>query len=467
MNIPISVKLSSFTSPLRSLQLTQRRKLTLAYLVLAIVPLILAELLGMEFTGVYTSLLGAANLIAMMIFFMQFPLAGRLKHLPLFANIDWGITKHKQLGKYLGIFFFLHPVLILLPKGFISLDDLWLSTVSVLTSSNMLTGIIAWLTMGVWVLMSIYKDKLNIRYETWRLLHVIGFAIIATLATLHITTIGSHGQFNAVYNMTWWSLYGMSMALLIYNYFIKPRYIKQHPYTINAIEKISECDWKLTIKSNTTQSLNYQAGQFVWLNTSGNAYNLEQHPFSIVTASHQHKMISFIIRELGDYTSSLTQLKLGGTVYIDGPYGNMTLDKAEIASGITFIAGGAGIAPILGLLRQLAAQHDPRPIRLIYANHTLERMVCLFELIKLEQTMVDFKLTLVCEHFENNEFLTSHHLAKGFIDKQLINASIKPERLNQWRFYFCGPKPMLASINSQLTELGVAKNQINFEQLAF
>jgi predicted ferric reductase len=467
MNSPISIKTQALKLHLRSLQLTKQHQLVLAYLALAIVPFILAQLLGMEFTGVYSSVLGAVNLIAMMIFFMQFPLAGRLKHLPLFANIDWGITKHKQLGKYLGIFLLLHPILILLPKGFISIEDLWLSIVSVVTSSNLLTGIIAWLTMVVWVLMAIYKDKLNIRYETWRLLHIIGFTVIATLATLHITTIGSHGQFSHAFNITWWSLYVMSMALLFYNYFIKPHNIKKHPYTINALEKISECDWKLSIKSNTAQSLNYQAGQFVWINTSGNPYNLEQHPFSIVTASQQHKMISFIIRELGDYTSSLTQLKLGETVYVDGPYGNMTLEQADLARGITFIAGGAGIAPILGLLRQLAKQHDPRPIRLIYANHTLERMVYLYELIALEQTMVDFKLKLVCEHIENNELLSGRHLAKGFIDLQQIAASVTTELETQWTFYLCGPKPMLTATNDHLHKLGVAKNQIHFEQLVF
>ncbi|WP_175405914.1 ferric reductase-like transmembrane domain-containing protein [Shewanella sp. MEBiC00475] len=467
MNSPISIKTQALNLHLRSLKFTKHKRLACAYLALAIVPFVIAQLLGMEFTGVYSSVLGAVNLIAMMVFFMQFPLAGRLKYLPLFANIDWGITKHKQLGKYLGIFFFLHPILIVLPKGFISIDDLWLSIVSVVTSPNMLTGIIAWLTMAVWVLMSIYKDKLNLRYETWRLLHVIGFAIIATLATLHVTTIGSHGQFNHAFNITWWSLYCVSMALLIYNYFIKPRNIKKHPYAINALEKISECDWKLSIKSKTAQSLNYQAGQFVWINTSGNPYNLEQHPFSIVTASQQHKMISFIIRELGDYTSSLSQLELGATVYIDGPYGNMTLEQANLTRGITLIAGGAGIAPILGLLRQLAEQHDPRPIRLIYANHTLDRMVCLYELIALEQTMVDFKLKLVCEHIENNDLLSGRHLVKGFIDLQQIAASVTTQLETQWTFYVCGPESMLTATTGHFKQLGVANNQIHFEQLAF
>lgn len=41
----------------------------------------------------------------MMAFFIQFPLAGRLRNLPWFANIDWNIRTHKRIGKCLGAFF--------------------------------------------------------------------------------------------------------------------------------------------------------------------------------------------------------------------------------------------------------------------------------------------------------------------------------------------------------------------------
>ena len=58
----------------------------------------------------------------------------------------------------------------------------------------------------------------------------------------------------------------------------------------------------------------------------------------------------------------------GARAYVDGPRGIFTLQPHESATGIGLIAGGVGIAPILGILRQMRANGDPRPVRLIFAN---------------------------------------------------------------------------------------------------
>lgn len=466
MTTPTATKPPIHKASINPLQLPKSTKLAVAYCFVVIVPVVIAQLLGMQIEGIYTSILSAVNLLAMSVFFMQFPLAGRIKQLPLFANIDWGITKHKQLGQYLGIFFFLHPILILLPKAMMSFDDFSVSLISAITSPHLLTGILAWVTMAVWVLMSVFKDKLNIKYETWRFLHVIGFSIIATLATLHITTVGSHGQYNQQFNVTWWLLYAVSMTLIVYNYVIKPRLIKQRPYAISHVEKMNESDWQVNIAPTTSNTLAYQPGQFVWLNTTGNPYSFEQHPFSIVKGAEQGQL-GFIIRALGDYTSSLDQLTVGQTVFVDGPYGCMTLDQSQLASGITLIAGGAGIAPMLSLLRQLAAQHDPRPIRLLYANRTQARMVYVDELVELEKTMIDFKVQLICEQLNVHDDSLPSYLVPGLINQTLINGTMTTGKESQWAFYLCGPKGMISATTTHLHTLGITQPQISFEQLAF
>ena len=465
-------KLNLMSNRITSFRLTHQNILTLGYFILLLLPFVIAESLGMLSEGLYTDVLSVLNLIAMMAFFVQFPLAGRLKRLPLFANIDWGMTKHKQLGKYLGIFFFLHPLLILAPKLLVSFDDFSLSVVSAITEPQLLTGLIAWAVMVVWVLMSIYKDKLSITYETWRLLHVIGFVVIATLATLHITTVGSHGQYNQSFNFVWWSLYLLSMSLVAYNYFIKPRFIKGKPFTISSLEKISDVDWQLDIEAKSKQSFAFEAGQFVWLNTSGSAYNLEQHPFSIVSEQNNKGKLSFIIRELGDYTKALHKLNIGQTIFVDGPYGCMSLDRSRTAQRITLIAGGAGIAPMMGLLRELAKQNDPRPIRLLYGNQTIQKMVCLDELMSLEQSMKNFKLQLLCEQTEHCPDALQSFIKEGFIGKEEIQQSLDSDFNHQpltqdWTVYLSGPKGMISATNQHLKEIGITANHIHFEQLSF
>ncbi|AWI80644.1 hypothetical protein CEW87_15470 [Parazoarcus communis] len=464
-----SLELDRNARPLESVsfRLTEKQKLILTYSVMLVAPWVIASAQGVEFHDIYRYVLSALNVIAMMAFFIQFPLAGRLRNLSWFSNIDWSISTHKTIGKWLGIFFFLHPLLIVAPKALLSADDLMTSATSMITSPNTLTGVIAWVAMAVWVLMAVFKNRLNIRYETWRLLHVCGFIAIATLAAFHITSVGSHGQYEQEFNLVWWGLYAASMTLVLYNYLIKPRLIRSQPFAVREITKVSDCDWKLTIQSESQSKVSFEAGQFVWINTSHTPFNLEQHPFSIAGGEMETGTLSFIIRELGDYTSSLNTLHPGQTVYVDGPYGAMSVDQSNVSSGITLIAGGAGIAPLLGLLREFAKRNETRPVRLIYGNQSLERMVAIPELQALTSTMRNFSLKLICNQLPENMEEARLDIRQGVIDESAIRAAIDPGKHADWTVYLCGPEGMIAANVKQLRAIGVPSNNIHFEQLAF
>lgn len=464
-----SLELDRNGRPLESVsfRLTEKQKLILTYSVMLVAPWVIASAQGVEFHDIYRYVLSVLNVIAMMAFFIQFPLAGRLRNLSWFSNIDWSISTHKTIGKWLGIFFFLHPLLIVAPKALLSADDLMTSATAMITSPNTLTGVIAWVAMSAWVLMAVFKNRLNIRYETWRLLHVCGFIAIATLAAFHVTSVGSHGQYEQEFNLVWWGLYAASMMLVLYNYLIKPRLIRSQPFAVREITKVSDCDWKLTIQSESQSKVSFEAGQFVWLNTSNTPFNLEQHPFSIAGGEMETGTLSFIIRELGDYTSSLNTLHPGQTVYVDGPYGAMSVDQSNVSSGITLIAGGAGIAPLLGLLREFAKRNETRPVRLIYGNQSLERMVAIPELQALTSTMRNFSLKLTCNQLPERMEEAGLDIGQGVIDESAIRAAMDPGKHADWTVYLCGPEGMIAANVKQLRVIGVPSNNIHFEQLAF
>ncbi|MEF8731230.1 MAG: ferredoxin reductase family protein [Candidatus Accumulibacter meliphilus] len=427
----------------------------------------IASTLGLRFHDVYRYVLSALNIIAMTAFFVQFPLAGRVRRWSWFANIDWGISTHKKIGEWLGIFFFLHPLLILAPKALLSAQDLQTSVVAAIASPNLLTGLLAWLAMLVWVLMAVFRNRLPLRYETWRVLHVLGFVVIATLAVLHVTSVGSHGQLEQQFNLLWWGLYAVSMALVIYNYLIKPVRLRAQPFVVREIKPLSECDWALTIPSRSGARVSFDAGQFVWINTSKTPFNLEQHPFSIASGNAENGTLTFIIRELGDYTGNLQALQRGQTVYVDGPYGSLSVAQSKSAAGITLVAGGAGIAPMLGLLCEFAQRNESRPVRLVYGNQAPQRMVALDELRALCKTMPDFSLQLVCDRVADEMPQQAGDIRQGLIDAATLRAAMAPGQHANWCVYLCGPEGMIATNVKQLKSIGVKPAHIHFEQLSF
>ena len=133
------------------------------------------------------------------------------------------------------------------------------------------------------------------------------------------------------------------------------------------------------------------------------------------------------------------------------------------ASGIALIAGGAGIGPNLGILRQLVDLKESRPVRMIYGNRRYDQM-CLQEEIKAyEKTLPDFKQHIVLEAAEKD--VQAEHI--GFIDKDFLASQFDKDQRNNWIFYVCGPPIMVDAVTDHLRALGVPERQILFEQLSF
>jgi predicted ferric reductase len=172
--------------------------------------------------------------------------------------------------------------------------------------------------------------------------------------------------------------------------------------------------------------------------------------------------VSFIIRNLGDYTSKLNTLSVGQNVYVDGPYGSISLAESAKSKAIVLIAGGAGIAPMLSLLRGLAEKNDPRPVRLIYGNNRLDQMVLQDEIKALEQTMPDFRQQRVCAEAGGRD-----DVYQGVIDKDCIAQVISTAPVNDWTVYLCGPQAMIAGVNGSLKALNIPNTHIHYEQLSF
>lgn len=440
----------------------KRSRLSLGYLFLLLIPYLVTRTLDMDSKGWYVTVVSFVSIMAITAFYVQFPLGGRLKQIPLFANIDWNMGKHKRVGKWLGFIFLLHPVFILAPRFMVSYDDGITSVIETIKAPQMLTGVSAWVLMIVWILFSVFKETLAMRYETWRFTHLLGFLAIATLATLHVTSVGSHGQFRPQFNLVWWGIYLFSISIVLYNHLVKPVKIKKHKFTLRELSKISSSDWQLIVENSSTHEFNFKAGQFVWLNTSGSAGGVNEHPFSVASCESDLPYLSFIIRELGDYTSSLDSLKIGQKVFIDGPYGSMDLDDSQHSRGLTLIAGGAGIGPMLSLLRALAARNESRPIRLIYGNQRFDQMVLQDEIKALEKQMKNFALQLVCVEDVNRSDVHT-----GVIDKDCIASHIDPIQSNEWAVYMCGPNPMINAVKASLKKLRIPSHNVHYEQLAF
>jgi len=87
----------------------------------------------------------------------------------------------------------------------------------------------------------------------------------------------------------------------------------------------------------------------------------------------------------------LFSLGKGAEISIEVPYGEMWVRDSE--RPICLVAGGTGIAPILGMLRGLARMSDPRPTHVFFGANRREELVCWDEVIALTGALDNGEVT--------------------------------------------------------------------------
>jgi predicted ferric reductase len=161
------------------------------------------------------------------------------------------------------------------------------------------------------------------------------------------------------------------------------------------------------------------------------------------------------IKELGDFTRTIKDVRRGEVAFVDGPYGAFTIDRHP-APGYVFIAGGIGIAPIMSMLRALADRGDTRPLVLFYAYRRWERMT-FREAIDDLRARLDLMVVIVLE--EPPEGWEGEH---GWITPELLDRRLPADRA-RLQYFLCGPEAMTQAMERFLHGLGVPMSRVHSE----
>src|ERR1700719_3376762 len=109
------------------------------------------------------------------------------------------------------------------------------------------------------------------------------------------------------------------------------------------------------------------------------------------TSSRESGQLEFVIKIYPDGLFSHfldTQLAVGDRLSLTGPFGVFTLRDSE--EDLIFVGGGAGMAPILSLLRSMAERGLSRKATFFYGARTKKDLCFEAELHKLEEKLPDF-----------------------------------------------------------------------------
>jgi propane monooxygenase reductase subunit len=178
------------------------------------------------------------------------------------------------------------------------------------------------------------------------------------------------------------------------------------------------------------------------------------------TSSKESGQLEFVIKVYpdGQFSHFLdTKLVLGDRLDVVGPFGVFTLRDGR-DSDLVFVGGGAGMAPILCLLRTLAERGSTRKATYYYGARTKRDLCFEKDLRALEESLPNFRFVPALSEPEEGDAWDG--------EVGMITEVVKRHEtdLRAADSYVCGPPPMVEAAMEVLTALGAPEKNIYYDK---
>jgi propane monooxygenase reductase component len=210
----------------------------------------------------------------------------------------------------------------------------------------------------------------------------------------------------------------------------------------------------LVLRLVDTADFKFFPGQYVDITVPGTE---EVRSFSMAnTSARESGQLEFVIKVYPDGLFSHfldSKLQIGDRLSLTGPFGMFTLRDAP-DSDLIFVGGGAGMAPILSLLRSMAERGITRKAVYYYGARRRSDLCFEDELRALEQALPNFRYipALSEEEWDFENGLITDVVAQREGDLSRAHA------------YVCGPPPMVEAAVPLLTRLGVPEKHVYWDK---
>ncbi|MDQ1716179.1 MAG: propane monooxygenase reductase component [Pseudonocardiales bacterium] len=227
--------------------------------------------------------------------------------------------------------------------------------------------------------------------------------------------------------------------------------------TIAELTDLTSDITRMVLTLSEPGSLRFYPGQYVDIQIPG---HVEHRSFSMAAPPSPDGRLEFIIKRYpGGHFSGLLSDKLtvGDSLEVSGPYGTFTL-KASSDRRLVFAAGGAGMAPVLALLRQLAEAGSERAMSFYYGARTESDLICDAELTDLKARLPQLTfIACLSESWPDHWDPATTGFVHDVVERHETG-------LRDSDIYLCGPPPMIDAALALLSGQSVPQEQIHFDK---
>jgi predicted ferric reductase len=416
--------------------------------ILSLIPVIIWAFmspLGLRFldlNSIATSMGQILGLVGTTLFSINLILAGRFKFLDkYFKGLDKVYTYHSNIGLIAFSLLLFHPLFLVVNYLAVSTKEAALFFTPFI-NMPITWGIISLALMILLISLTIYA---KIKYQNWKLSHKF-MTVVFFFAILHTLVIPSDISRNNLLRYYILSLALVGLIVSVRQTFLHRVLVKKSEYKIKNINRQSNDIVEIEMEA-VNEKIHFTSGQFAFFTFLSEGITSESHPFSISSGSNENNL-KITVKNLGDYTGLLKDLRLNDGVLVDGPYGNFSYKKTQNKNQI-WIAGGIGITPFISMAKSL---EDNFKIDLYYSVKEFREAVYLKELQEISRRNPNFKFIL---------WITKD---RGYIKGESV--SKLSNGLDSKNIFLCGPPSFMESLKNQFVSLGVGIKKIHYENFS-
>jgi predicted ferric reductase len=303
----------------------------------------------------------------------------------------------------------------------------------------------------------VFRERVKVSYEIWRASHGLMAAAVAGLTLHHAMTSGAYSPERPL-SVIWIGLAAIALGALSIVYFVRPWRMWRQGWRVDKVRPLGCRTWEITLRAPDAARFDFSAGQFIWLTMAPHRPPFHDHPFSIASAPNELPQLRLIVREAGDCTNDFGRIEPGTRVAVDGPHGSFTLGTS--GRSVLLVAGGVGIAPLLGMLEQAAVARDPRSFWLFYASRMPSELAGVDRLREL-QSRIDLKVRYFVDADAGEPEFSRGPIGAPHLGEAVGSAS------RDILAYVCGPPSMMEQITDVLLDLQVPAEAIHYERFDF
>ncbi|HWF51637.1 MAG TPA: FAD-binding oxidoreductase [Solirubrobacteraceae bacterium] len=229
---------------------------------------------------------------------------------------------------------------------------------------------------------------------------------------------------------------------------------------VETVESLTHDIRRLVLRLRDPERLTFHAGQYMDVAVPG--HEGEHRSFSMANTPGQPDRLEFMIKlyEGGRFSGLLANgngIKVGDELTCTGPYGMFTLRDTS-PRRLVFIGGGAGMAPIVSLLRSMAEKGTTRPATFYYGARTVDDLFGLEELERLGREVPELRFVpALSEADADGGWDGEQGLITDVVDR------LEPD-LADVDAYLCGPPPMVDAAIALLERRGCPESHIYFDK---